>query len=79
MGYLRYRIEALVRKEDDVTARQITDAMKGVGGVYMRVGTEKQLRFATKSQAETAYRALNAMLPSPVWTLVLETSSGEEQ
>ena len=57
MGYLKYEIQALVRKEDRVTPRQITDAMKTVGGVYMQIGTKVQLRFATQSQAETAYRA----------------------
>src|SRR5579859_3080179 len=37
MGYLKYEIQALVRKEDRVSSRQITDAMKTVGGVYMQI------------------------------------------
>jgi hypothetical protein len=79
MGYLKYEIQTLVRKEDNVTTKQITDAMKTVGGIYMQIGTKVQLRFATQAQAETAYRTLNTMLPSPIWALVRETASGDEQ
>jgi len=61
-----------------VTPRQIADAMKTVGGVLVQVGTQSHLRFATQSQAETAYRALNAIFPAPVWTLIRETSGGDE-
>ena len=82
MGYLKYEIQTLVRKGDRVTTKQITDAMKTVGGVLMQIGTKVQLRFATQLQAETAYRALNAILPSPIWAIWApgsETGSGDEQ
>ncbi len=79
LGYLKYEIQALVRKEDKVTTKQIIEAMKTAGGIFMQIGTKVQLRFATQAQAETAYRAVNSKLPSPVWTLVLETANVDDQ
>jgi hypothetical protein len=77
LGFLPYRIVPLVRKSDKLSARTILDAMRSVGGVYIQVGAERQLRFATQAQAEGAYRALATTVPSPVWTLVHEQSTGE--
>ena len=77
LGFLPYRIVPLVRKSDKLSDRTILDAMRSVGGVYIQVGAERQLRFATQAQAEEAYRALATKVPSPVWTLVHEMSTAE--
>jgi hypothetical protein len=77
LGYLPYRIVPTVRKQDKVSERNILDAMKVAGGVFTRVGSESQLRFATLGQAQEAYRSLQARVPGPFWTLIQEQSAVE--
>src|SRR5580693_9476046 len=57
-GFLRYQIIPLARPADGVSDRQIKDAMATAGGVLLQVGGDKQLRFATRAQANEAYRRL---------------------
>ena len=76
-GYLRYQIIPLVRPTDHVTPRQLKEAMASAGGVLMRVGNDQQLRFATRAQAEEAYRRLLEKINKPIWTLSEETSSSD--
>ncbi len=76
-GYLRYQIIPLVRPTDHVTTRQVKDAMASAGGVLMNVGNDQQLRFATRAQAEEAYRRLLEKINKPIWTLSEEASSSD--
>ena len=76
-GYLRCLIIPYVSASDHVTAKQIRDAMASAGGVMMRVGNDKRLGFATRAQAETAYRRLLEKINKPIWVLVGEGSSTE--
>lgn len=76
-GYLRYQIIPLVRPVDHVTTKQVKDAMASAGGVLMQVGNDQQLRFATRGQAEEAYRRLLEKINKPIWTLSEETSTSE--
>jgi hypothetical protein len=77
LGYLPYRIVALVRPTDRIRKPEIERAMRSVGGIYLKVGTAPQLRFASQAQAEDAYRSLATKLPSPVWTLIQEQSGSD--
>ncbi len=75
-GYLRYQIIPLVRPSDHVTANQVLDAMSAAGGVLVQVGGDQQLRFATRAQAQEAYRRLVEKINKPIWALSEETSLG---
>lgn len=77
-GHLRYLIIPLVRKADRVTEKQLEDAMDSAGGILMRIGSERRLRFATRAQAEEAYRRLLKKINKPIWTLSEETSTSDE-
>jgi len=46
-----------------------------LGGVRMQIGNDEQLRFATRAQAEQAYRRLLEKINEPIWTLSEETSA----
>jgi hypothetical protein len=74
-GYLRYQISPLVRPSDHVSAKQVKDAMVAAGGVLLQVGGDQQLRFATRAQAEEAYRRLVEKINKPIWALSEETSA----
>jgi hypothetical protein len=74
-GFLRYQISALVRPSDQVTQTQIKDAMAVAGGVLLQVGGDQQLRFATRAQAEEAYRRLVQIINKPIWALSEEVSA----
>jgi hypothetical protein len=74
-GYLRYRIIPLVRPVDKVTVKQVKDAIASAGGVLMQIGNDQQLRFATREQAEGAYRRLLEKVTKPIWTLSEESGS----
>ena len=76
-GYLRYLIVPLVRPTDKVTAKQLKDAMASVGGILMHIGSDQRLRFATREQAEEAYRRLLEKINKPIWTLSEETSTSD--
>jgi hypothetical protein len=76
-GYLPYRVVPLKRRGDRVPDKQILEAMASVGGVFLRAGTEVQLRFPTEKMAEDAYRALFEKIPKPIWGLVHETVAAE--
>lgn len=77
LGYLPYRIVPLTRKADNIPTTKIDMTMRSAGGIFMQIGSERQLRFATRSQAELAYRDVATKLPSPVWTLIYEPSPAE--
>jgi hypothetical protein len=77
LGYLPYRIVPSVRKSDGLSATAIDKAMRAVGGIFIQIGSDRQLRFATRSQAELAYRDLATKLPAPIWTLIQEQSPAE--
>src|SRR6266542_1295802 len=66
-GHLPFRIVPLNRAEDNVSGEEILEAMKSVGGIFLRVGSEVQLRFPTEEMAEDAYRELFAKIPKPIW------------
>jgi hypothetical protein len=74
-GYLRYRITPSLRATDHVTSKQVRDAMYSAGGIVVEVGDEVELRFATRAQAEGAYRQLLEDINKPIWTLSEETRS----
>jgi hypothetical protein len=76
-GYLRYLIVPLVRPADKVTARQLNEAMASAGGILMRIGSDQRLRFATREQAEEAYRRLLEKINKPIWTLSEESSTSD--
>ena len=77
LGYLPFRIAAVVRKTDDLTPAKLEKAMQKAGGVQVRVGSDFDIRFATRAQADFAYRILQSQLPSPVWTLIEERPAVE--
>lgn len=74
-GYLCYQIIPLPRPSDHVTAKQLKDAMESAGGVLLQLGGERHLRFATRGQAEGAYRRLLEKINKPIWTLSVEPNS----
>lgn len=77
-GHLRYLIVPSVRPADHVTAKQLKDAMASAGGILMRIGDERRLRFATRDQAQEAYRRLLTKINKPIWTLAEESVSSDE-
>ena len=77
LGYLPFRVVALMRGSDKVSGAKLKSALETAGGVKVRIGDELELRFATQAQAASAYRSLQAELPSPVWTLIEERSVSE--
>jgi hypothetical protein len=77
LGYLPFRIAALVREADDISRSKLEKAMQKAGGVPVHIGDELELRFATRAQAASAYRTVVTELPSPVWTLIEERSVTE--
>jgi hypothetical protein len=76
-GFLPYQINAHARAEDGVSAKDIDQAMKSAGGIFLRVGDDVQLRFATRGQAGEAYRRLLNRVNKPIWTLSEELSNSE--
>src|SRR5687768_12650445 len=64
-GHLKYRIIPLVRPTDGVSMKQVHDAMYSAGGVILEVGDDLELRFATRLQAEGAYRRLLEQINKP--------------
>ncbi len=77
LGYLPFKIIAIVRDGDRVSRGELDAAMKAAGGVQVRVGDELEIRFATQGQAANAYRFVQTRVPSPVWTLVEERAAAE--
>lgn len=77
LGYLPFRIAALVRKADGLSPAKLQKAMEKAGGVQVRIGNELDIRFATRAQAANAYRTLQSDLPSPVWTIIEERPAAE--
>ena len=76
-GYLRYQISPLVRPTDGVSSRQVNEAIASAGGILMKVGNDQQLRFATRGQAEQAYRRLVEKINKPIWAISEETASSD--
>jgi hypothetical protein len=76
-GFLPYQIIPLVRSSDGVSNEQVARAMQAAGGVLLRVGDEVQLRFATRGQANEAYRRLLERINKPIWTISEELSGSE--
>lgn len=76
-GHLEYRIIPLVRPADNVSMKQVHDAMYAAGGVILEVGDNLELRFASRAQAEGAYRRLLEQINKPIWTLSEESVSSE--
>ena len=76
-GYLHYQITPLVRPGDHVPAKAVRDAMASAGGVPVSAGADLQLRFATRPQAEAAYRRLLEKINKPIWTLSEELGAAD--
>lgn len=77
LGYLPFHIVPAARASDRVRAADVAAAMRAAGGILLEVDGAKQIRFATRAQAEQAYRALATRVPAPIWTLVHELPVAE--
>jgi hypothetical protein len=77
MGYLPYEIVPSIREGKPTSRQALAKAMRSVGGIYVQVGAQPQLRFATHPQAEEAYRKLVKLLPNQIWTLIQERTVSE--
>jgi len=76
-GFLPYSIVTTRRQGDKVSPDELAQAMARAGGIVLKVGSSTQLRFATREQAEDAYRQLSQKVPGPYWAIVQELRSGE--
>ena len=76
-GFLPYQIVPMARAGDGVTAEQVTGAMQAAGGVLLRVGDDVQLRFATRGQANAAYRRLVERINKPIWAISEEVARSD--
>jgi len=76
-GYLPYLIIPVARPTDKVTAKQLKDAMASSGGILMHIGDDRRLRFATREQAQEAYRRLLRKINKPIWSLSEETFASD--
>jgi len=77
MGLLPYGIVMMVRRGDRASPAELARAMAGAGGVVLKVGSSTELRFATREQAEDAYRELSQKVPGPYWAIVQEQARAE--
>jgi hypothetical protein len=71
-GFLPYRIVTTRRQGDKVSLGELAKAMDDVAGIVVKVGSSRELRFATQEQAENAYRHLSQKVPGPYWAIVQE-------
>ena len=77
MGFLPYSIVTTHRQGDKASLNELARAMAGAGGIVSKVGSSMQLRFATRQQAEDAYRYLSQQVPGPYWAIVQEQPAAE--
>jgi hypothetical protein len=76
-GFLPYQITPVVRPEDRLRNEELNEALRAAGGVLIQVGDDVQLRFATRGQANRAYRRLLERINKPIWTISEEFSNSE--
>jgi len=74
LGYLPYKVEALVKTGEKPTRDEIASAMKAQGAFETKRGLE--LRFYDLSLAQTVYKRLEREFPG-VWVLVKEEPPSE--
>lgn len=77
LGYLPFAIRSMRRRGDRVPVTRLAAALKEVGGIASGSGLER--RFATREQAEAAYRRLCEIAPGPYWLLVRESDRDSDQ
>lgn len=75
-GFLPYQIVPVLRGKDVVGDDELKDAMQSAGGVLLQADDDLQLRFATRDQANEAFRRLLDQINKPIWTIAEEFSSG---
>ncbi len=72
MGYLPYKVEALIRKSDPVDINKVRDALESVGGIHVNKEQSHEVRFPSQEYAEVAHRELAEKIPGPYWAIVKE-------
>jgi hypothetical protein len=75
MGYLPFGIVTTVRKTDRVALNDVRKALDSVGGIHIKVGSSRQVRFPSLEHAEEAHRQLSAKIPGPVWAITQEVAA----
>jgi hypothetical protein len=75
LGYLPFRVQAILKATDDVDQERILTAMKEEGGTETSSGF--QLRFTSLEEAREAFGRLQLKVNGPFWTIIHEVPQTE--
>lgn len=76
LNLLPYEVIASHRKDDPVSLRDLSEALREEGAIDTRSGTH--LRYPTRQMAEEALRRLSERIPGPYWSIQQTISQGDD-